>query len=173
MAYIFSSFSNFCLFFFLWLLSFLLFLAFVFSSFSGFYPFCFLSNLVGKQLFFFMLFYLLLLRLPFISILLPFCFSIFHSSLCSTYIFFLPLISFHVPLTSNYQESCHTYLSSLLGPSMDLGLSTSLYISILRISATCCVSWTNRLFGKASPMNGFDVFTSYLLSWTRFIIYAQ
>ena len=92
---------------------------------------------------------------------LPFCFSIFHYSLCSTYIFSLPLISFHVPLTSNYQESCHTYLSSLLGPSMDLGLdlglSASLYISFLRISATCCVSWTNRLFGKTSPMNGFDV----------------
>ena len=139
-------------------MSFLLFLASVFSSFYGFYHFYFLSNLVGKQLFFFMLFYLLLLCLPLISILnLSFCFSIFHSSLCSTYIFFLPLISFHVPLTSNYQESCHTYLSSLLGPSMDLGLFAFLYISFLRISATCCVSWTNRLFGKASPMNGFDV----------------
>ena len=137
----FSSFSGFCLFFFFF--------------FSGFCPFCSLSNLVGKQLFFFMFFYLLLLCLPLIS--LPFCFSIFHSSLCSTYIFFLPLISFHVPLTSNYQESCHTYLSYLLGPSMDLGLSASLYISFFRISATCCVSWTNRLFGKASPMNGFDV----------------
>ena len=40
---------------------------------------------------------------------------------------------------------------------MDLGLSASLYISFLRISTTCCVSRTNRLFGKASPMNGFDV----------------
>ena len=40
---------------------------------------------------------------------------------------------------------------------LDLRLSVSLYISFLRISATCCVSWANRLFGKASPMNGFDV----------------
>ena len=99
-----------------------------------------------------MLFYLLLLCLPLISIL---CFFAF---LYSTLI---PLTSFHVPLTSNYQDSCYTYFSSLLGPSMDLGLdlglSASLYISFLRISATCCVSWTNRLFGKASPMNGFDV----------------
>ena len=55
----------------------------------------------------------------------------------------------------------NTYFSSLLGPSMDLGLDlglyASLYISFLRISATYYVSWTNRLFGKASPMNGFDV----------------
>ena len=100
----------------------------------------------------------------------------FHSS--STYIFFiffishqcflLPLTSFQVPFffhssfqvhhSCKCQESCHT---SLLGPSIDLGLdlrlSASLYISFLRISATCCVSWTNRLFEKASPMNGFDV----------------
>ena len=137
-------FSGFCLFFFFWLLSFLFFVK------SRWEATIFLHA-----------FYLLLLCLPLVTILLPFCFSIFHSSLCSTCIFFLPLISFHVPLTSNYQESCHTYLSSLLGPSMDLGLdlglSASLYISFLRISATCCVSWTNRLFGKASPMNEFDV----------------
>ena len=88
---------------------------------------------------------------------LSFCFSIFHSSLCSTYIFFLPLISLYAPLTSKYQKSYHTFLYSLLGPSMDLGLSASLYISFLRISTTCCVSWTNRLFGKASPINGFGV----------------
>ena len=88
---------------------------------------------------------------------LSFCFSIFHSSLCFTYIFFLPLISLYVPLTSKYQKLYHTFLSSLLGPSMDLGLSASLYISFLKISATCCVSWTNNLFGKASPMNGFGV----------------
>ena len=76
------------------------------------------------------------------------------SSLSSTYSCFLSstLTSFHVPHTS-----CHAYFSSLLGPSMDLGLSASLYISFSRISATCCVGWINRLFGKASPMNGFDV----------------
>ena len=93
-----------------------------------------------------------------------FCFVIFHScffsssyfffSSCSTHIFFLLLIS-------KYQESYHVFLSSLLGPSMDLGLdlglSASLYKSFLRISATCCVNWTNRLFGKVSPINGFGV----------------
>ena len=149
-------------------MSFLLFPAFVFSSFSGFCLFFFLSNLVRKQLIFFKLFIFIifLLCLPLIHAFLS------SSSLSSTHInsllFFaflsstlLPLTSFHIPLTSNYQDLCHTYFSSLLGPSMDLeldfGLSASLYISFLRISATCCVSWTNRLFGKASPMNGFNV----------------
>ena len=84
------------------------------------------------------------------------------SSLClfaflSSTLLYVPLTSFFLPLISNYQESYHTFLSSLLGPSMDLGLSASLYISFLRISAICCVSWTNRLFGKASPINGFGV----------------
>ena len=84
------------------------------------------------------------------------------ASLSSTLILLLlhlPLTSFHlyqIIFLSN-QEPYHTFLSSLLGPSMDLGLSSSLYISFLRISATCCVSWTNRLFGKASPINEFGV----------------
>ena len=52
-----------------------------------------------------------------------------------------------------------TSLFSLLGPSIDLKLSdsVSLYRSFLRISATYFVNWTNRLFGKASPINGFEV----------------
>ena len=108
----------------------------------GFCPFCFLSNLVGWQLFFFMLCYLLFPCLPPISSLCLFPFlssTLLYFPL--TY-FFLPLISLYVPLTSKYQKSYHTFVSSLLGPSMDLGLSASLYISFLRISATYCVSWT-------------------------------
>ena len=95
-----------------------------------------------------------------------FVLSKLFASLSSTLILllrYLPLTSFHlyqIIFLSN-QEPYHTFLSSLLGPSMDLGLdlglSASLYISCLRISATCCVSWTNRLFGKASPIMGFDV----------------
>ena len=52
-----------------------------------------------------------------------------------------------------------TSLSFLLRPSIYLELSNSisLYKSLCRISATCCVNWTNRLFGKASPINGFGV----------------
>ena len=153
---VFYSFSGFCLFFLFWLLSFLLFvkccweatnflLAFLPSSSST--HSCFLSSTNASSLSF---------TYPcFLSSTNAFLSS---SSLSSTYPCFLSstLTSFHVPHTS-----CHAYFSSLLGPSMDLGLdlelSASLYISFLRISATCCVSWTNRLFGKASPMNGFDV----------------
>ena len=194
--------ASFCLFFFFWLLSFLLFVK------SRWETTIFLHVLLSSS-------FLSSTHIKSLS----FCFSIFHSSLCSTYIFFLPLTSLYVPLTSKiskfvsyilvfsiwslngswagswafclfaflsstllyvpltsfffhlylfmfhlhqkYQNSYHTFLSSLFGPPMDLGLdlglSASLYISSLRISATCCVSWTNKLFGKASPINGFGV----------------
>ena len=73
----------------------------------------------------------------------------------------------HTALIKSYREAFffrrkllkHPYLS-FLGLSMDRGLdeSASLHKSFLRISATSCVNWTRRLFGKASPINGFDVF---------------
>ena len=134
-----------CLFFFFWLLSFLLFFKSRWEATNILHAFLSSSSLSSTHSCF----------LSSTNLLHAFLSS---SSLSSIHSCFLSstLTSFHVPLTS-----CHAYFSSLLGPSMDLGLdlelSASLYRSFLRISATCCVSWTNRIFGKASPMNGFDV----------------
>ena len=82
------------------------------------------------------------------------------------FFFFFFIFVFHscqIMHLSNLTESRffdQTSLSSLLGPSIDLELSdsASLYRSFLRISATYCINWTNRLFRKASPINGFGVF---------------
>ena len=87
-------------------------------------------------------------------------FFIFH--LCQIFFIFHLCQILSSCFIKSYKESClfdQTSLSSLLRPSIDLELSNSasLYIYVLRISATYCVNWTNRLFGKASPINGFGV----------------
>ena len=104
--------AGFCLFFFFWFLSFLLFLA---SVLSAFYQISLEGNYFSTC---FVIFFFFVLH-PYQVFVL--CFSIFTLLYVPLTSFFLPLISFHVPLTSNYQESCHAYLSSLLGPQWILG----------------------------------------------------
>ena len=79
--------AGFCLFFFFWLLSFLLFVK------SRWKATIFLHALLSSSS----------LSSTHIKS-LSFCFSIFHSSLCSTYIFFLLLIFLYVPLTSKISK---------------------------------------------------------------------
>ena len=62
-----------------------------------------------------------------------------------------------------------------IGLCYDLGLSSSVSLwvipkSFLKASVICWVIRSIKFFGKTSPINGFDVFTSYRLSRTRFII---
>ena len=73
--------------------------------------------------------------------------------------FLMPLSNLVKKHLSFVKKITQTFLSSFLGFSIDLELSdsTSLHKSFLRISATCCVNWTKRLFGKTFPINGFFV----------------
>ena len=82
--------------------------------FSGFCLFCFLSNLVGRQLFFFILCYLLLLCLPPISSLCLFAFlssTLLYVPLTS-FFFHLYLFMFHLHqnIKKRIIHSCLLYL---------------------------------------------------------------
>ena len=101
--------AGFCLLFFFWLLSFLLFVK------SRWEATIFLHALLSSSS----------LSSTHIKS-LSFFFSIFHSFLCSTHIFFLPLISLYVPLPSKISK----FVSYILVLQW-IWLSASLYIYII------------------------------------------